>query len=155
MKANGEIKFKNEESIFKVRILIDTGASHCFINPKLFNESIRTKINNFKFNNIENNLELKLLNGSIQTVNANNKSVCVFVDLMLNIGNWHGIQEFIISDEIENENCILGRNFLKKYNVKIDYGNNKLTIKSALHRTVRRVYANAIDFSDSKFIQRF
>jgi hypothetical protein len=76
-------------------------------------------------------------------VNANSVSCCVFVDLNLRIGKWKGIQEFIISDDIENEKCILGRDFLKENNVKIDYGRNKLTIKSKKKHL------------DEKFIQRF
>ena len=96
-------------------------------------------------NQSKNDLNLKIFDGYIQTVNANSVSCCVFADLTLRIGKWRGIQEFIISDDIENENCILGRDFLKANNVKIDYGRNKLTIKSN----------NKNKQLNEKFIQRF
>ena len=156
MKAHGEIKFNNDDLSYNVKLLIDTGASHCFVNPKIFSESIRTKIEEFKANNSVNSLDMKIFNGFIQTVNANNVSCCVFVDLNLKIGKWSGIQEFIISDEIENENCILGRNFLKKNHVKIDYGNNKLTIKANKRKSIKNECVEDIGYcEDKKHIQRF
>lgn len=154
MKAYGEIKFNNHNGKLKVKMLIDTGASHCFINPKIFPNDIQTKIREFRFEkNVKNVLELKLFDGLIQTINANSKSACVFVDLNLKIGKWCGVQEFIISDQIENENVILGRNFLRKYNVKIDYGNNKLTIKSN-NQKLSGIF-NELNFNNLEFIQRF
>lgn len=132
MKTIGEIKFKNNDSRLKTNILIDTGASHCFINPKIFSDSIRTNINQFKLDNSINSLDLKLFNGLIETINSSQKTCCIVVNLRIKIGRWRGLQEFIISDEIENEECILGRNFLKKNKVKIDYGCEKLTIGSSI-----------------------
>jgi predicted aspartyl protease len=132
MKTNGKINFQNDSNIYSANILIDTGASHCFVNQKIFTDSIQSKINDFKLNSNSNELNLKLFNGLIETINSNKKSCCIIVSLNVRIGNWTGLQEFIISDEITNEECILGRDFLKKYNVKIDYGTNKMTIGSGL-----------------------
>jgi predicted aspartyl protease len=130
MKTNGEIKFQTDHNkeCFKVNILIDTGASHCFVNPKIFSHSIRMQIDAFKKNHVENNLELKKFTGSIETINSSQRLNCIAVSLLVRIGKWKGEQEFIVSDEIEYEECVLGRNFLKKNNVKLDYGNEKLTI---------------------------
>lgn len=131
MKLKGEIKFKNDK--INTNILVDTGASHSFINPKIFSEQTQKQINDFKLNKTNvNSLNLKLFNGLIETVNSNKKTCCIVVTLHVRIHKWRGTQEFIISDEIENEECILGRNFLKKNHVKMDYGSDKISIGGSL-----------------------
>ncbi len=111
--------------------LVDTGASHSFLNPKIFSKEINHKINKFKeagANIQPNELNLRLINASIQTINHKNTSCCVEVSLGIQIETWLGKQDFIISDEIENEACILGRNFLKLNGVRIDYGTDYMEI---------------------------
>ena len=111
--------------------LVDTGASHCFINPKFLPIELISRIEEFKANPhaAPDLLGLTLVNASMQTINNSNTHCrAVKVYLTIQIENWRGQQEFIVSDMIENEACILGRNFLISNKVRIDYGTSYMEI---------------------------
>ncbi len=125
------IKSFDDCTTLMLEALVDTGASHSFLNPKIFSNDVILKINQFKKLNAnikQNELRLRLINASIQTINNKNTTCCVEASLGIQIETWKGQQDFIISDEIENEACILGRNFLKQNGVRIDYGTDYLEI---------------------------
>ena len=60
----------------------------------------------------------------IKSCNLIKKSKCAVIRVKLNLHNWSGEHQFIVSDNI-NVN-ILGHDFLKTYKVIVDHANNKL-----------------------------
>ena len=129
------LKSFGDHRILMVEALVDTGASHSFLNPKVLSRDVNRRIELFKDNGVNsypNELGLNLINASIQTINNRTTTYCVEATIDIQIDTWIGQQCFIISDQIENEACILGRNFLKRNGVRIDYGTDYMEIPYAL-----------------------
>lgn len=132
------LKSFGDNQLLMLEALVDTGASHSFLNPKVLSRDVNDRIETFKnigINSHPNELGLNLINASIQTINNKKTTFCVEATISIQIDTWCGQQEFIISSQIENEACILGRNFLKQNGVRIDYGTDYMEIPFKLSTT--------------------
>lgn len=132
------LKSFGDNQLLMLEALVDTGASHSFLNPKVLSRDVNNRIEAFKkigVNSHPNELGLNLINASIQTINNKRTTFCVEATVSIQINTWCGQQDFIISSQIENEACILGRNFLKQNGVRIDYGTDYMEIPFKMSTT--------------------
>ena len=124
----------SDKQICKVRGLFDGGASNSFIRLASLPSQMQNKIKNFKNGkNIENHLKLEKENLTILSATGEATECCVIAKLHLEIGQWRGIHVFVITESLVEKDMILGRDFLKAYEVVIDHGTDQITIKKSLN----------------------
>ena len=116
-----------------VTALIDGGSSHSFISPTVLTPT-QMKI----ASNKDDKTWCVRKNYVITGATGAAKTCCAITTAELKIENWAGKHEFIISGEVRRHEMILGRDFLKKYEVKIDHASDTLDIGS------NKIYVNTI-----------
>jgi len=106
----------------EVLALADSGSSHSFISPKILSKeqenAIRSPTNNHGF---RKNLTINGATGS-------SKAGCFVTNQFLKIGNWKGEMQFVMAGSICTHAMVLGRDFFKRYGVKMDFESDKMII---------------------------
>ncbi|CAF1037582.1 unnamed protein product [Brachionus calyciflorus] len=110
-------------------LLVDNGASNSLLKFSSLPNEFKQVIQNFCLKH-EVNQDLKNHSIGIKTCNGDSFCECVVARVWLTIGTWSGEHQFIISDNITNQDGILGRDFLMKYETVIDNRNDSLRISS-------------------------
>ena len=113
------LKFNNDE--IELNALLDTGSTHSFININVLPYNIRSEIKNFMQNpsNKANENGIKIRQIKVQTVSSEVMSICSEMVLNFSIGCWKGMHEFIITDAVQNEEVLLGIDFIKNHKISI------------------------------------
>ena len=111
-----------------MNMLIDSGSTSSFINPRKLPHGISLWIDNFVNGNGDHNaLELKKTKLVIKAALSESTLVCAISTPKLTIGDWTGTHEFIFADI--RETAILGHDFLSKHNANFDFARDKLTVR--------------------------
>ena len=111
--------------------LVDTGASHSFINMNILSNGIISKIKSFiNDKNKKNDLNLMLKQVTIQSATEAVQTTCVQMNIDLIINNEYLNHDFIITDLINKEQAIFGLDFIRKYKMNINGEDNTISIKS-------------------------
>ena len=58
-------------------------------------------------------------------------SSCIIASAKLMIGDWTGVHMVVITESLIDKDLIIGRDFLKKYNVTINHGTDEILIDKA------------------------
>ncbi len=58
-------------------------------------------------------------------------SSCIIASAKLIIGDWAGVHMVVITESLIAKDLIIGRDFLKKYNVTINHGTDEISIDKA------------------------
>ena len=117
---------------FKVKALFDGGATNSFIRLSCLPQSIREKIEDFRDNKNRNNEDFGFRKESFTIRGATSSVVecCVIAKFEISIRDWTNEHEFIVTNNIRDKEIILGRDFLKLYNVVIDHGSDSIVMKT-------------------------
>ena len=123
-----------DKQICKVRGLFDGGASNSFIRLASLPAQIQHAIRNFK-NGINTSSQFKLEKENLIILSATGEvsECCTVAKVHLEIGEWRGIHSFVITESLVEKDMILGRDFLKTYEVVIDHGTDEIIIKKSLN----------------------
>ena len=129
MKVSSKIRLFSSELETRMNLLVDNGASNSLLKFSSLPNDFKQVINNFCTKN-QSNRDLKKHSIGIKTCNGDSFSECVVARVWLTIGSWSGEHQFIITDNITNQDGILGRDFLLQYETVIDNRNDTLKINS-------------------------
>ena len=110
--------------------MFDGGAVCSFMQQTVLKKEIRELIKKFldggcKLNPLGLRAELITIKGATSATTE----LCAVVTLKVQIEDWVGEHEFIISDKLDDKEIILGRDFLRKNHVIIDHGKDNITLK--------------------------
>ena len=110
-----------------MNMLIVSGSTSSFINPKLLPPGIAMWIENF-IDGHKNNNALKLTKTKLIIKAALSESTmeCAIATPRIKIGDWIGEHEFIFA-EIKGT-AIIGHDFLPKFNADFNFTNGKLRV---------------------------
>jgi hypothetical protein len=117
------IRITNQAKITALALL-DSGATHSFISPKMVSEVDRKIILDYPD-------QFKQQDVTIKSVTGETRSVCAFAEAIIWIGEWKGKHTFIISPAMNKHDVILGRDFLKLHNVVVNHGNDLIEIEGS------------------------
>jgi len=95
--------------------LVDNGSTHSFINPNVLSHEQISLANN------PNSFWSKLSNFNIKGVTGAKSSTCCVTKAKLKIGEFIGEHTFVISPSIRAYDMILGLDFCKFHNMKMDH----------------------------------
>ena len=95
--------------------LVDNGSTHSFINPNVLSHEQISLANN------PNSLWSKLSNFNIKGVTGAKSSTCCVTKAKLKIGEFIGVHTFVISPSVRTYDMIIGLDFCKAHNIKIDH----------------------------------
>ena len=116
-----------EDGKFTLPLLIDSGSTTSFINPRWLPNDLRSKIEYFKLTNVdETDLNLKSVNLSIRSALSTQSSKCAVANIKFSINEWFGSHEFVFADLTET--AILGMDFLKRFETNFNFSNKSLVM---------------------------
>ena len=115
-------------SQFKLSALFDGGATNTFVRFSALPAEIQAEIDVFLSGSGPNSLGLKGEYLNIKGATGSSSEYCALLSAHVEIGNWYGRQEFIVSKSLSNKEIILGRDFLKANNVQINHGTDSIRI---------------------------
>jgi len=116
----------------KLRALFDGGASNCFVRLSCLPAQLQKIVKNFDAATVGKN-EYGLVKESLTIVGATGTSTgsCIIASAKLIIGDWSGCHMVVITESLIDRDLIIGRDFLKKYNVTINHGTDEIFIDKA------------------------
>jgi hypothetical protein len=96
---------------------------------------IKEKVKKFK-DSVTTTNELGLVREKLTILGATGSATetCVIASAHLVIGDWSGNHSVVITDSLIDKDVVLGRDFLKKYNVTINHGTDEIHIDKPLNR---------------------
>ena len=110
----------NEDPKITVRALIDGGSTHSFLSQRTLSGT--------QLSMLANNTDCHkvfLIKGATGVV----KDHCFLIKASISIGDWQGIQEFVVSKAVSRNDMVLGRDFLRANTATVDHGNDALILK--------------------------
>lgn len=117
----------------RLPMLIDCGATASFINPaKLSSESSKTVSNFLNFGTAPENMNLKRIKLTMKSALIAKTIECAVAKINFSIGEWNGVHEFIFADVAET--AILGLDFWRKNEAKLDFEANEISIRDNTRR---------------------
>ena len=117
----------------KLRALFDGGASNCFVRQACLPAQLQKAIKQFKSGlDVGNEFHLSKEKLKICGATSLETETCVIVVANLAIGDWKGQHKVVITESLIDKDVILGRDFLKKYNVVINHGTDEIKIDKVL-----------------------
>ncbi len=101
-----------------LRALFDGGSTHSFISPYVIDD----------INNWSKTISSKeyIIKGAISTT----QQVCKILVLDMEMGEWTGVHQFVVSNDVKRYDAVIGRDFFRKHGVVEDHGKDKLCIGS-------------------------
>ena len=105
-----------------VLALIDGGSSHSFISPTVLTEA------QLRIAGTKNSTLFRRQNFQINGATGSSKSSCCITTANIQLGNWSGKHEFIISGSVKRHDMIIGRDFFKAHAVKVDHSDDTMTV---------------------------
>jgi transposase InsO family protein len=115
----------------KLRYLVDSGSSNSFLNRKNLPANFISAIDKFiECPSMPNRFNFKIIRSQIETINDVLPTIGVRVDLVVELDDWRGLQEFIICDMVQKEEGVLGRDFLQKHKAVNDHDLDLLMLKN-------------------------
>lgn len=124
LRVNGNLRLTDSDVNTNIPILIDTGASHSFIHPKCLPDEMR-KILRERFDTPEK-YNMAFGESSINLVKTTEQIKWITAPFHVKIDNWSGIFSFVLSDVLNTEHVIIGKDFLDNFNTLILNKENKL-----------------------------
>ena len=115
-------------SKFKLVALFDGGATNSFVRLSCLPDAVKQQIITFRDSSATSLGDLSKKLYSIVGVTGTAVEPCVVGTFKLTFGNWTGKHTLIISENLNDKEMIIGRDFLKCYNVRIDHGNDSITL---------------------------
>ena len=110
------------------KMLIDTGATASFINPKKLPKALSFLVDLFlEGKDVDNSLNLKKSKFKFKSAFHQTVEDCAVAKVKLRINNWIGEHEFVLANT--NEAAILGVDFFERYRATYDFENNAMIIK--------------------------
>jgi hypothetical protein len=109
-----------------LKMLVDSGATHSFINPKYLSDEMREEL---RWRCDEERCEefgISFVEGTVNTVNRTEVADIMFVPLRIKVGEWVGEHRFVLSKIVTQDEAILGNDFLIKFNCAILSAESKL-----------------------------
>jgi hypothetical protein len=132
----------NGTTILKaVLAVMDGGSSHSFISPAVLTQ-VQLEIAGSKDSNLFTRKRVQI-NGATGSA----KSECCITEAKVQLGQWFGEHEFLISGAVTKHDMIMGRDFFKLHKVKIDHESDTAVIDGI------QVYINSIHTIASKFFK--
>ena len=116
---------------FVLKALFDSGATDSFVRLSSLPIETRECILAFKSNSggDSNSSSMRRQKFSIIGATGSVEEFCVVAKLKLIFGAWSGYHEFIVTDNLNSKDMIIGRDFLKVHRVVIDHGQDIITIQ--------------------------
>jgi hypothetical protein len=107
----------------KLRAFFDGGASNCLVRLSCLPAQLQKIVKNFDVGTDGKN-EYGLVKETLTIVGATGTSTgsCIIASAKLLIGDWSGCHMVVITESLIDKDLIIGRDFLKKYNVTINHG---------------------------------
>ena len=119
----------NCKSVFKLQAIFDCGATDSFIRLSSLPVEVAERIVACKNNNDDVSLNrFRKQTFSITSATGSVTECCVVVEFKLTFGSWSGSHEFIVTDNLHGKDMLIGRDFMKLYNVLIDNGRDVITL---------------------------
>ena len=106
----------------EVLALLDSGSTHSFLSPRILSSKQEDLIRSPK------NKYGHRRNYQINGATGSSKASCFLTEIEVFLGTWSGIHSFVISGAVTAHAMVLGRDFLKKFRVNIDFDLNCLRI---------------------------
>ena len=115
---------------FKLKTLIDSGATHSFIKLSALPENLQHSIRKFKSSsNYANTYGFKRLSIEIESAVGQSEMECTVIYANVQLNDWYGSHEFIVSEQI-TEDALIGLDFLQKHSFKIDFAKNQIAFEN-------------------------
>ncbi len=119
-----------QKSVFKLQAIFDCVATDSFVRYSSLPSCVKDQL--FKFNNINDQInssyEFKKQSFEITSATGTVTECCVVFSFIVTFGSWVGFHEFIVTDNLHGKDMLIGRDFLKRYNVKFDNGRDIITL---------------------------
>jgi len=130
LRVKGDIGLmKAKFSPIEMTMLVDSGASHSFVNPKFLSQAMKKQIRLWMDSKEGEKLGISYDTCKVNLVNSSEEASIIVLPLRIQLGDWTGEHMFLLSDIVMTEQMILGRDFLSKYDTVIYNKSNKLVIK--------------------------
>jgi hypothetical protein len=107
-----------------VLALIDGGSSHSFISPNVLTAA------QLKIAGSSNSGLFRRENFQINGATGTSHSSCCLTTAKIDLGQWSGAHEFVISGSVTRHDMIIGRDFFKAHNVVVDHANDSMVVDS-------------------------
>lgn len=134
----GSLRSDNEN--FKLKALLDCGATNCFVRFACLPIGVRRKIEEFKRNGkfVDNSQGLKKRTFTIRGATSSAVECCVIatIQISMRVGLWE--HDFIVTEKILEKDMIIGRDFMALYNVVIHNGQDLITINKPVQPVRQR-----------------
>ncbi len=119
---------------FKVTALFDGGATNSFVRFSSLPSLLQDRFSQFKASqNASSPPNLGLKSCSIVGATGTVTELCVVASFRISFGDWSGSHKFICTEKLHDKDMIIGREFLKAYNVIIDHGHDRITLDKRPH----------------------
>ena len=124
-----KIVLKNDKFKHNLSALFDGGATNSLVKFGKLSVEIQKEITNFIGTGVDSNgRDFKRIQVKINGVTGSVSETCVSVPVLVMIGKWSGVHNVIVTNSLETKDVILGRDFLKRFGVIIDHGNDTVSI---------------------------
>ena len=128
LKVDTEVRLLDSATkALELKMLVDSGATHSFINPKYLSDEIRDEL---RWRCDEKRCEefgISFVEGTVNTVNRTEVADIMFVPFKIRIGDWVGEHKFVLSKIVTQDEAILGNDFLIRFNCAILSAESKLS----------------------------
>jgi hypothetical protein len=116
------VELSVDGSDVKTVALVDGGSTHSFINPRIMD---RSQLDTFENNKHRYEKRQFIITSATGIV----RESCHLLTCSVKFGDWAGEIKLVMSNLLDKNNMVIGRDFLKRYGVKVDHGNDMLEIE--------------------------
>lgn len=109
--------------------MVDTGATHCFINPAALTGEMRAEILK-AYKSRDSNYVIQKSSATIKTAKEKETTATFCVPFRLELDGRSFQQNFYLTEIVKTEEVILGRDFLTQNKIMVDNELDKLVFKS-------------------------
>lgn len=145
IRVNGLVKLTGTQNGCAVKMLVDGGASHSFLNMSVLPDPVVKMIEAGANGNIVKR------EYHLQMATETKLITCYLGKFLVKINDWIGEQTFVVSRDVYSEQCILGRDFLKDNKVLVDHSSDQIQIRS--QSLVQKANVNKIECVVSKTVE--
>jgi hypothetical protein len=126
-----EVKLLVEGITLSSHALIDGGSTHSFVNPRILSTE---QLEEFENNKHKYEERLFIITSATGIV----RESCRLVTCVVSFGSWIGEIKLVVSKLLDKNSMVIGRDFLRRYKVKVDHGNDLLEIEQ------HRIFVNSV-----------
>ncbi len=129
--------------------MVDSGASHSFINPKRLSEEMKAILRERLNSDQPEKFGMETAECTVNMVKTREKTEVICIPFAIRVGDWTGVHNFIISDLLKTEEAIIGQDFLTTNDAVIISKERKLVFDGS-----KALVANALKVEEAKLVNQ-